>query len=65
MDEALSDFERLLGSEASPWLEYSLEMASEALNEFTIVDWRGLRSKVLSFSACLQERCAEETARLA
>jgi hypothetical protein len=59
MDEALSNFERLLGSEASPWLEYSLEMASEALNEFTIVGWHGLQSKVLSFSACLQERCAE------
>jgi len=56
---ALSEFERLLGDEASPWFEYNLEMATEPLNEFTDEDWRDLQSKVLSFSACVQGRCAE------
>jgi len=56
---ALSKFERLLGDEASPWFEYNLEMASESLNEFSAEDWRQLESRVLSFSACVQERCAE------
>jgi hypothetical protein len=56
---SLSEFERLLGDEASPWFEYNLEMASESLNEFTDEDWRELQSKVLSYSACVQERCAE------
>ncbi|SFG50058.1 hypothetical protein SAMN05518865_11325 [Duganella sp. CF458] len=56
---ALSEFERLLGDETSPWFEYNLEMASESLSAFVSEDWRGLQSKVLSFSACVQERCAE------
>ncbi|HEY0589517.1 MAG TPA: hypothetical protein VGD52_25550 [Pseudoduganella sp.] len=58
-DRALSEFERLLGDETSPWFEYNLEMASESLNQFTCEDWLDLQSKVLSFSACVQERCAE------
>ncbi len=58
-DHALSEFERLLGNETSPWFEYNLEMASESLNDFTDEDWHDLQSKVLSFSACVQERCAE------
>ena len=53
------EFERLLGNESSPWFEYNLEIASEALIEFTSDDWSDLQSRVLSFSACLQERCAE------
>lgn len=55
----MNEFERLLGSEASAWFEYNLELASESLGAFTSEDWRDLRSKALSFSACVQERCAE------
>lgn len=56
---AINQFEKLLGDEASPWFEYNLEMAGGSLNEFTQEDWRRLESRVLSFSACVQERCAE------
>lgn len=59
LTQLMSGFERLLGDGASPWFEYNLEMASASLNEFTDEDWRDLQSKVLSFSACIQERCAE------
>jgi hypothetical protein len=56
---AVKDFERLLGEEGSPWYEHNLEMASESLGQFTVEDWLDLQSRVLSFSACVQERCAE------
>ncbi|WP_431476730.1 hypothetical protein [Massilia eburnea] len=56
---ALCEFERLLGNETSPWFEYNLEMASESLNAFSSKNWHDLQSKALSFSACVQERCAE------
>lgn len=56
---ALGEFERLLGNETSPWFEYNLEMASESLHKFSDEDWRDLQSRVLSYSACVQERCAE------
>lgn len=55
----MNEFERLLGSEASAWFEYNLEMASESLGTFTSEDWSDLESKALSFSACVQARCAE------
>lgn len=56
---AMSKFERLLGDETTSWFEYNLDLASESLNGFTSEDWRYLQSKALSFSACVQERCAE------
>lgn len=55
----MSEFERQLGNESSPWFEYNLELASESLSKFTAEDWRALQYKALSFSACIQERCAE------
>jgi len=59
MGEALNGFERLLGNDGSPWFEHNLELAGEALNEFSSAEWRNLQSRVLSFSACVQERCTE------
>lgn len=62
---AMNKFEKLLGDEKSPWFEYNLEIASESLNEFTPEDWRELECRALSFSACVQERCAEAVGELA
>jgi len=55
----MGKFEELLGNESSPWREYHLEMASDSLKEYSREDWCDLETTVLSFSACVQERCAE------
>jgi len=51
MGEVLNGFERLLGNDGSPWFEHDLELAGEALNEFSSAEWRNLQSRVLSSSA--------------
>lgn len=58
-ERAVVEFEKLLGTEGSPWFEYTLDMASEYLAEFTPLDWSQLQSRALSMSECVQERCAE------
>lgn len=60
MDENRVDvFEKLIGTEASSWQEYSMEAASEALMPFSKYDWEVLFAVTLAKPPYWQERCAE------
>ena len=44
----MNAFEKALGAEDGPWHEYNLEVAVEALAEFSAQDWENLKAIVLS-----------------